>query len=615
MKKLTDFKPLESVVLPVLGKLDATGLVLIVGPNSSGKTQLLHDLHLRISGEPRTLVVAEEIKIRKPEYEPFVECLRNEGYVTTFLDDAGTSQIRAQAPYLGTGQGAAQIQSNQAKTWYQSFAPSDSPTPRRRTEFLNYFGRMLVTVLFLERRLISLNQVGAFDYETEPPQNDLHALYINEAAKDELAQETNQAFSLAVWPDASRGKIVCLRVSDSPDIPSADERLSPQKMSEYRTAETEGDGFKSYVATCISLLLGRRPVCLIDEPEMCLHPPQAYSIGQFIGKVSASSENATFVATHSSQVLRGIIQKTSSLQIVRLTRNSGTFQAHLVPSEVLKDALERPTVRAETVLDGIFSQVVAVIEGDGDRTVYQAAWETISPEFQIDIHFAAVGGTGGIAETCKLYRTLQIPVAVVADLDIITDVGRFKRVLSVLTDDSITDNLCRRALEITNDIKSTPPEVDADAVRSKLQTVLESELDWSKDHDSDVREQLLRIARELDRMRRLKQGGVEVLDDKIRGKLKPLIDDCKRHGLFLVPVGELEGWLSEYEIGAPKQRKWAWANAAASLIRREAKSEGDIWDFIRDVGIYLKMALETESIGSAIVPEADVKLAVPHTPS
>lgn len=606
MKKLTDFKPLERVVLPVLGKLDATGLLLIVGPNSSGKTQLLHDLHLRISGELRTLVVAEEITIRKPEYEPFFECLRNEGYITTFLDDAGTSQLRALAPYVGTGQGAGQIQSDQAQSWYQSFAPSDLPTPRRRNEFLNYFGRMLVTALFLERRLISVNHVGAFDYETEPPQNDLHALYINEAAKDELAQEMKQAFSRAVWPDASRGKIVCLRVSDSPDMPSAEERLSPQKMSKYRTAETEGDGLKSYVATCIALLLGRRPVCLIDEPEMCLHPPQAYSLGQFIGKVGASSENATFVATHSSQVLRGVIQKTGSLQIVRLTRNAGTFQAHLVPSEVLKDALERPTVRAETVLDGIFSQAVAVIEGDGDRTVYQAAWETISAEFQIDIHFAAVGGTGGISDTCKLYRLLHIPVAVVADLDIIADGDRFKRVLSVLADDSTTDDLCRRALEITNDIKRTPPKVDADAVRGKLQTVLESELDWSKDHDSDLREQLLRIARKLDRMRRLKRGGVEALKEELRGKLKPLIDDCKRHGLFLVPVGELEGWLSEYEIEASRKRKWAWANAAASLIRRKGKSEGDIWEFIRDVGIYLKMALETESAGSAIVPEADV---------
>jgi hypothetical protein len=47
---------------------------------------------------------------------------------------------------------------------------------------------------------------------------------------------------------------------------------------------TEGDGYKSYVGACIPLLVGRRPVCLIDEPEMFLHPPHAYRLGRFIGR-------------------------------------------------------------------------------------------------------------------------------------------------------------------------------------------------------------------------------------------------------------------------------------------------------------------------------------------
>ena len=61
------------------------------------------------------------------------------------------------------------------------------------------------------------------------------------------------------------------------------DRHSVEKMSKYRTIEDEGDGMKSYVATSITILLGRRPVCVIDEPEMCLHPPQAYNLGQFVG--------------------------------------------------------------------------------------------------------------------------------------------------------------------------------------------------------------------------------------------------------------------------------------------------------------------------------------------
>jgi predicted ATPase len=79
-------------------------------------------------------------------------------------------------------------------------------------------------------------------------------------------------------------------------------------MRAYRLIEEEGDGFKSYMGTCVTLLLGQRPICLIDEPELCLHPPQAYALGRFIGKYGTSSDHVTFVATHSSHILRGIIE-------------------------------------------------------------------------------------------------------------------------------------------------------------------------------------------------------------------------------------------------------------------------------------------------------------------
>ena len=131
MERLTDFKPIERLTLPGLGDVDCSGLMLIVGPNSSGKTQLLHDLHLRVSGEPRQLVVADEISIRKPEYESLVECLEREGYLTTFDDDTGIAQFRPMTTYLGTGQAANQIPATQAQQWYQQYTPDSGQTRRR----------------------------------------------------------------------------------------------------------------------------------------------------------------------------------------------------------------------------------------------------------------------------------------------------------------------------------------------------------------------------------------------------------------------------------------------------------------------------------------------------
>ena len=223
------------------------------------------------------------------------------------------------------------------------------------------------------------------------------------------------------------------------------------------------------VATCdIALSLGRRPVCIIDEPEMCLHPPQALRLGRFIGSHASSMDRVTFVATHSSQVLRGVIQTGENIQIVRLRRSGKHFSAHLVPAQVLKEAVERPTVRAESVLDGIFAHSVIVVEGDGDRLVYQTTWETLSPEVGLDCHFAAVGGIGGIADTCGLYRTLKIPVAVVADLDAISDPQKLRSILEKMAPSETASALTERARVVMDALAKLPPGIDLLTVKSRL---------------------------------------------------------------------------------------------------------------------------------------------------
>ena len=563
---------------------------MIVGPNSSGKSQLLQDINLRVSGEVRKLVVAEKVDLRKPEYEPFLKTLEREGYLSTFYDDAGALTIRPKTAFLGTGSGGAQIAGNQAQSWHSAFTPADER--RRKIEFLNYFGRMIVTALFLDRRLTLVNQVGGFDYESQPPQNDLQALYLNSTAKRELAAEVIRSFGRAVWLDASRGPVLCLRVSDSPTVPDAEERHEPGAMTRYRTIETEGDGLKSYVATCIALLLGQRPVCVIDEPEMCLHPPQAYNLGRFIGRFGTSTENVTFVATHSSHILRGIVQTAASLQIVRLTRSASGFHAYLVPREALAESLRRPNLRAEAVLDGIFAQAVVVVEADGDRLVYQAVFETVADQYQLDVHFAAVGGTGGLANTCTLYRTLRIPVVVIADLDIVTDPdNKLGRVLSALEAEQ-TEELVRRAGEIATALKSLPPVLSESDAKHQVQLTIERELDWAKGSDVELQKALQSIANRLDRMRRLKKGGVNNLPTEIAEPLKALVGDLREAGLFLVPVGELEEWLAGRGVAPSKQEKWAWANEAASRVKELGAQSGDVWDFVRNVGQYLRMEFD-----------------------
>jgi hypothetical protein len=358
------------------------------------------------------------------------------------------------------------------------------------------------------------------------------------------------------------GNTLSIRVCEG-ELPNAEDRHSPKKMSKYRTIETEGDGLKSYVTICIALLLGRRPICIIDEPEMCLHPPQAYNLGRFIGNHGSSENTATFVATHSSQVLRGVVQSTKNVEIIRLTQNKGTFSAHRLSADKLVAALTKPTLRAESVLDGIFSESVVVVEADGDRLVYHTTWETLGKDLMLDVHFAAVGGTGGIADTCKLYRTLNIPVAAIADLDIVVDLDRMRLILYALTEVVQADVLLEKASFVGDEIRKLPPTIDPNIYRQRLNEIGDLPTVWENNDDLTIRKQLGSLSQDLDRMRRVKMGGIVALPDHISIPLQHLLNLLRSVGLFLVPVGELEGWLASEEIATSKNNNAAWANAAA----------------------------------------------------
>lgn len=345
---------------------------------------------------------------------------------------------------------------------------------------------------------------------------------------------------------------------------------------------------KSYIATCISVLLGRRPVCLIDEPELCLHPPQAYNLGQFIGKRGTSKQTATFVATHSSHVLRGVIQTADKLKIVRLTNSPSGFRAKQVDSDVLAKAMKKPTVLAETVLDGIFSQAVAIVEADGDRIVYQAAWDEVGSELNFDIHFAAVGGLGGIADTCDLYQVLGIPVSVIADLDVVSDKANFKRIVSsLIADNDVIKGFTDRVQVVIDLIRHMPPNISEGDTRNKLDELRGSEFDWSKATDTTLRSELNSLSSKLYRMRALKEGGLDDLPEEVAIPLGDLVADLRQIGLFLVPVGELEWWLKDCGIQASRKKKWAWANEAATFIRDNDAQDDDVWSFVANVGAYL----------------------------
>jgi len=189
---------------------------------------------------------------------------------------------------------------------------------------------------------------------------------------------------------------------------------------------------------------------------------------------------------------------------------------------------------------------------------------------------------------------LRIPVAVIADLDFVTDPDRLQRVVSTLATNAEIKRVREEARQVSSAIKSLPPTISSDEVKRLLAAAAAFDMDWSKNQDAPLREALQTLAQNLDRMRRLKHGGIASLPGDVGAQASALIERLAQVGVFVVPVGELEEWLTSLGIEASKRNKWAWASEAAAKVRKAGAQSGDVWDFTRTVARFLTTALESD---------------------
>jgi hypothetical protein len=596
MSKIADYNPLRSVKIPGVSgpiEVEAKGLVVIVGPNSSGKTRLLRDIETTLTGIGQDPVVCQEAYLQRPEdCAVFLNDLLEQRMLEPNPGEPRErGSVRVASPYYGTGMRENRTFNLQAveQDLYSKFA--NGWMAGARIEFFVTFGKVLLTSLFLENRLTLYLTQPRFDQHNQGPQNDLQALYMNRPAQKRLESETGRVFGNVVWLDKiTAHSQLLLRVSGNSKPPPYEDQLDVDRAKTHRDLNDEGHGLKSYAGIAIALLLGRRPVCLIDEPELCLHPPQAYALGRFIGEYGTSEPHVTFVATHSSHTLRGILETASKLTILRLTNVDGKFKGYLVNDQDLRAAIKRPSTRTETVLDGIFSQAVAIVEAEGDRAVYQAAWEGIEHAFGREVHFVPVHGTGGISEICKFYRSLSIPVAIIADLDVVTEKPKmtfFVNELAAVDEATAVVQLCRNVEEA---LRRIPPTITEQEVIQELEQIKGAVATWANRDDIAVHEKLSTLRNRIDRLHELKSKGTEAFSasSQVRQDLEQIIQRCKVIGLFLVPCGQLENWVPYLMQGVSKRYKAQWADEAARRIQDSATKTGDIWDFVRSVTTFLQ---------------------------
>jgi len=258
------------------------------------------------------------------------------------------------------------------------------------------------------------------------------------------------------------------------------------------------------------------------------------------------------IATHSTDFIRGVLAATEQAVICRIERGSSVNNASLLGMPDVKELWTSPLLRSSHAIEGLLREGVVVCEGDADARLYEAVLENVSLPFArpVDLYFVHGGGKGALAAFAKAYRRLKVPTAVIADIDLLKNTAEFAAVYTALGGDlgliqarlssAVTQLADQGAVlsftELANGLREVIEAVESQKQlsvesRRKATQLLDNAADWSE----------------------AKKYGIDKLKGGARENLKALLRDCATVGLFLLPVGELEGW---WRDGPATKRDW-----------------------------------------------------------
>jgi ABC-type cobalamin/Fe3+-siderophores transport system ATPase subunit len=526
-------------------QVEITPITVFVGPNYSGKSKILSELHrFCISGSVNTTdVILERIEFNSFSYE-----LAQKKIEAVTLRPNYEEAITE--GYIVVGKREQRLNVNKQKLLQALQNPNE-----RAGLFCQWFLAYNTLILNGQNRIGLVSPKSAGDLQ-KAPENSLQTLFSDDDRRLEARRIIHDAFGLYLVVDPTNigsGQLR-LRLSKQPPASNSVERGLDKPSVDFHGSATPieqaSDGVKAFTGMITEIIAGDPSVLLIDEPEAFLYPPLAFKLGKEIGKLSAKSEKRLFVSTHSSHFLMGCVQSGAPLNIVRLTYRDNVATARVLPNQDILHLMRNPLLRSTGILEGIFYEFVVVTESDSDRAFYQEINERLlqyKPEFGIpNCLFINAQNKQTVKTIIKPLRELGIPTVGIVDVDIIKEGGT---VWTTFLESGFI------------------PQVEHNSLAT-LRAAIKQKFDAIDPTGKQMKT----------------NGGVNLLSPDDKEAANNLFDKLGEYGLFVIRRGELESWLSELGVEARKAEwlihifeKMGEDPLSSSYIK---PTEGDVWDFI-----------------------------------
>lgn len=411
---------------------------------------------------------------------------------------------------------------------------------------------LLLHRLGTENRLVLGNYTRSRNRHTDPPTAYVHVLQASPSLESKVRDEVRAAFGQDLLINWGAGQTVGFHVGIEP---KGENKVDPDYLTalgQLPLLDECGDGLRSFVACVLAAVCGSQPVLLIDEPEAFLHPTQSFRLAKLLARSAEDQQRQIIIATHSTDVVRGVVQNVEHASVWRVTRGGAGTNIAILPSEEVRRITSRPIVGSAAVLQGLFRDAVVVCESDGDCRFYESLMFGLAPEKTrgVDAYFIHGNGKGQLARLVAVYRALKVPVAVIADIDVLRDGTELDAVLAALgTTPAGADGLYRT---VRAALENQPPTLSPDTAAKELATIADR---WrnAKRFDSEGIRKLLDVARTTGTWSEAKRYGIGKLRGEPRRQAEELLERWRTAGLHVVPFGELEGW---WPNGPTEKNEW-----------------------------------------------------------
>ena len=542
---------------------------VLVGPNNSGKSRLLREIRDYISGDTRNIKIIKNISHTFPE---------------SFEDMDSSYKIMSKIEKDFSGNWMLKTYSNKPNQGLDMNSSLESYYTRSsnyfredwKTEikdliqnnnynmFFQYFGALFFQYMGTEERLTICKMQKNYGMDNGNT-NYLSSFKFQSEQLHDLSDKLKKLFHKDIFLDnQTLGERLVFRIGDdfkyARNLTEYSEDAAAKLFSED-LLDNQGDGIKSFVSTFLSLNHNTHDILLIDEPEAFLHPPLARQLGEMRGGFN-NEECNIFIATHSVEILKGILSKNTNVNVIRITRPEEERNKFMfLNQETLNSILQKPLLRVSRVLEGVFCEKVIITEAEADELVYQELIEKIYPES--GLYFAHGQNKQTLAEIAQLYEKIGIGYEIITDFDVLRVPTEFYKFLSIMP---LGDKERQR-------IKNY-----AEKLRQMIDDSVETEGLSNDDTESKKKEKRNEVYH---------KQGIRFFDKDVvnQEKIRNTLEKLSSMHLHILETGELETLLEDYDISYKEKNKWIIEaiNKISSMEKSDIEKNSRMYNFIKKI--------------------------------